>query len=138
MNYVINGLVFASKAAATRHVKSILAKGAGTLTGDDHDFMVALFERHPSAPEVSGDPITAESCHVDHVAPMTFEAIVQAFLAAIGIDAAQVEYLDGDNVTESQFADRELSERFALFHRERAVLRVVSKRANLSLLRRKS
>ena len=93
-----------------------------------------------TAPEIAcpvhGTPITWESCQVHHEAPWEFEAIVAAFLAARAISPDTVEYAGGDNVTASSFVDAALAQDFADFHRARAVLRVVSKRANQSTLRR--
>lgn len=84
---------------------------------------------------ISGELITAEDGHVDHAPPWTFHVIVDAFIAAFSIDVADVTYTDGDGVVESRFANADMSLSFGRFHAERAQLRVVSRRANLSLLR---
>lgn len=84
---------------------------------------------------VSGDAITAEDSHVDHAPPWTFHVIIDAFIAAFSIDVACVGYTDGDGVVESRFASTDMSLSFGRFHAERAQLRVISRRANLSLLR---
>ncbi len=87
---------------------------------------------------ITGDLLTRDNCHVDHAPPWTFAAIVAAFIKENWhIDIHRVGYVDGDNVVESRFAEPATAAEFARFHKERAVLRVVSKRANLSVLRRR-
>lgn len=83
---------------------------------------------------VTGELVGRDDCHVDHAPPWTFEAIADTF--AVDLDLESIGYLDGDNRVRSQFADADLTARFADFHRARAVLRVVSVRANLSVLRK--
>lgn len=97
----------------------------------------AAFTKLPTiACPITGDEVTRATCHVDHAPPWPFEDIVQAFIDHAGIELGLVEFLDGDGETESRFADKELADAFAKFHAERAALRVVSKRANLSILRK--
>lgn len=87
----------------------------------------------------TGDKLTRENCHVDHAPPWPFDRIVRKFISeSWHIDIPNVRYADGDNVVVSRFADDKVAAEFAESHRERAVLRVVSKRANLSVLRRQS
>jgi hypothetical protein len=85
---------------------------------------------------VTGDAMTRNSCHVDHAEPWPFERIVVEYLATAGIDPSSVSYIDGDGVVSYDFASRDLIDDFAEWHRNRARLRVVSRRANLSMLRR--
>jgi hypothetical protein len=87
---------------------------------------------------VTGELITWENCQVHHEAPWEFEKIVNAFITARAIDPSAIKYVGGDNVAVSSFADVELSRDFAEFHRLRASLLAVSKRANQSILRRGS
>jgi hypothetical protein len=87
---------------------------------------------------VTGDPVSRDNCHVDHEPPWTFEAIVDSFLDNSVIDLAQLEFMDGDGETQSRFADQSLADSFARYHAERAQLRVVTRWANLSLLRKAS
>lgn len=87
---------------------------------------------------VVGEILTIGTCHVDHEAPATFEALVQAFVAAVQIDPLKVEILGyEDGEVEKRFADRDLAARWNSYHQENAKLRIVSKRANLSTLRRR-
>lgn len=85
---------------------------------------------------ITNEEITRDTCHADHAPPWTFDAIVKAFIGAMDLDVSTVEFVDGDGVTESEFVDQELTISFSEFHRDRAVLRIVSRNANLSLLRR--
>lgn len=85
---------------------------------------------------VTGEVVYRNDCHVDHAPPWTFDAIVESFLDHSLYDLAQITFVDGDGNTESRFADQTIADHFARFHAERADLRIVSKRANLSLLRR--
>lgn len=82
---------------------------------------------------ITGEPITRANAHVDHSPPWTFDVLVRAF--AEGRDlAAEVEPTrDGDLRT--YFRDPATREAFAGFHAERARLRIVSRWANLSVLR---
>lgn len=86
--------------------------------------------------QVTGEPITQDTCHVHHEAPWEFETIVTSFLAAFSVDVATVQYTGGDGHTQSSFVDVSLSQRFADFHLARASLCVVSALANTSVLRR--
>lgn len=85
---------------------------------------------------ITEEPITPDTCHVDHAPPNTFRYIVDSFIGHEGIRVERVKYTDGDGHTACRFVEGDMHEAFAEWHRERAQLRVVSKRANLSLLRR--
>lgn len=86
---------------------------------------------------ITGEPITRETGHVDHPAPWTFDAIVEAFVQSNSIDVATVPLAGGgDNETQQSFANEGMTHAFGAFHKERAKMRVVSRRANLSVLRR--
>lgn len=86
-------------------------------------------------------PVTGEKIedggHVDHAPPWSFERIVDEFVKDNAIDVESVAYLDGDGQTQSVFADPALARSFAEYHRARAKLRLVSKHANLSVLKKK-
>lgn len=103
--------------------------------------IAAKIKAFPLAPMVlacpiTGEPITRETCHADHEPPWTFDAIVREFLDWTEMAISDVRYIDGDNVTEARFIDADLTKEFAQLHADLAVIRMVSKRANLSLLRR--
>jgi hypothetical protein len=87
--------------------------------------------------EVTGEPITRETAHVDH--NPTFESLAAAFLAERGLSMSSVGVEPTrDGVMENRLADRALAEAWADYHKAHARLRIVSKKANLGLLRRKS
>jgi hypothetical protein len=87
-------------------------------------------------------PITGElirqasSAHVDHFNP-TFDELLKSFIPNEALASVQV-IPTSDGETETRLADRVIATRWAEFHRMHAHLRIVSRRANLSLLRRKS
>jgi hypothetical protein len=89
--------------------------------------------------EVTGAAVTWDSCHVDHAPPWTFEAIVSDFVNGSEFKHARVFAIaptrDLDTVT--RFANESDAAAFLAFHDARAVLRIVSKHTNLSLLRRR-
>jgi hypothetical protein len=84
---------------------------------------------------VSGDPIDRLNCHVDHDDP-TFSDLVDAYVAAHGgYEAFQVvETVDG--AFGRRLADAQVEVAWQAWHKANANLRLVSIRANLSLLRR--
>jgi len=85
--------------------------------------------------EVTGEPLTPENTHVDH-APPTFDEIVASFMAFRCWDNIKVnETVDGS--TETLLDNLELAALWQRYHREHANLRLVTKRANLSILRKK-
>lgn len=106
-----------------------------------HDVLEAkrlAFATGTSTPcPVTGERLTWDDCHVDHAEPMTFERLVADFVRDNSVDVDQaVDHDDEDHAYEQQLTDPILALRFILFHRKFAVLRVVSRRANLSVLRR--
>jgi hypothetical protein len=83
---------------------------------------------------VTGEPIRASDCHMDHDSP-TFLEIADAFAEqAGGYDTVAKTSDDGD--IGRRFTDPAVAARWEKFHRERARLRPVSQHANLSVLRR--
>jgi hypothetical protein len=84
---------------------------------------------------VTGVPVERSNSHVDH--KPTFAELVERFLAernrTLGSIAVEPT-TDGD--TETRIADPELVSAWQEFHRKHASLRVVSRKANLSLLRK--
>jgi hypothetical protein len=85
---------------------------------------------------ITGETIRFIGSHVDHTPPATFDAIAAQFLAEenllpddIGVVAA------GDHIFQDRLTDQDLERRWVDFHNSRAVLRVISKTANLSNVR---
>lgn len=68
---------------------------------------------------------------VDHRQPNTFSVIVDRFIELNKIDLKKVEYITDEN-NFYLFKDKELSENFKNYHKEKAVLRIVRKECNSS------
>lgn len=83
---------------------------------------------------ITGERVTRETAHVDHAEPWTFAALVEDFAKDRDITDDVEQTHDGDLRT--YFRDKSLANLFADFHRERASLRIVSRTANLSILRK--
>ncbi len=86
---------------------------------------------------VTGEDVTVANAHVDHEPPHTFDNLVSRFCEAIQVNPETVEicgYSDGE--MEKWFADEELRKAWQEFHRRNAVLRIVSKQANLSIIKK--
>lgn len=86
--------------------------------------------------ELTGELLTKHVCHVDHKPPMTFDRIVEEFIATKKIDVESVNILSGeDGRIRNELADETLKNSFVAFHRCHAELRVISKFGNLSLVK---
>lgn len=83
---------------------------------------------------LTGEMISRDKAHVDHTPPNEFRILAFEFARVEKFDPLEVE-LDGcgDGESEKRFHDRELERKWREFHRERAVLRVVSVWGNLSV-----
>jgi hypothetical protein len=83
---------------------------------------------------VTGEPLGPGDCHIDHAPPMTFEAILARFLEESGLTSEQIKVSGPgqDGRIGCEIEDPEIRGKFILFHDRVASLRVVSKRANLS------
>jgi hypothetical protein len=82
---------------------------------------------------ITGYPITATTCHVDHIPPDTFLSLVGRFLQIENIEYNEISIkptLDGSTFTELE--NRELGIRWQAFHRENAKLRLTTAKANMS------
>ncbi len=83
---------------------------------------------------VTGDLLT-EDAHVDHVMP--FIQLTSDFLACYNLEDNDIRVTKTtDGQTRTLFTNRFLANLWKSFHLEHAQLRLVSKRANLSILRR--
>lgn len=92
-------------------------------------------EKAPVCP-IAGEVLTRNSSHVDHEIP--FEEILQSFVGVREIDLANVRVNETkDGSTHTLLVDEELRRSWSLFHAQVSGLRLVSKRANLSILRRR-
>lgn len=99
-------------------------------------FKARVFEAGPIVLcPITGDALTIDEAHVDHASPWTFDRIAMEFLGDRDPSVMVRPTEDGSCITE--FSDSEIALEFCAFHDERACLRLVSRRANLSLLTRK-
>lgn len=72
--------------------------------------------------------------HVDHAAPWTFDALLRAFVVAHAVDVEASTYVDrSDGFT--WWSDDALTQAWEQYHRETAVLRLVTVDENLRTLR---
>lgn len=76
-------------------------------------------------------PLTRRTAHIDHAPPNTFRRIVQLFIEEFGVRTENVRY-DRTGIGVA-FLDTDLADWFRDFHDDHAVLRGISKEANLSL-----
>ncbi|NLN13101.1 MAG: hypothetical protein GX169_02620, partial [Arcobacter skirrowii] len=70
-----------------------------------------------------------EDAHIDHKAPLTFSVIVKAFIVSHDIDIDMIEFEEKDGIV--TFRDLGISVSFDKFHKNMALLRVVSKNENI-------
>jgi hypothetical protein len=85
---------------------------------------------------ITGEVVTLDNCHVDHESP-TFRELVTEFLSCQYTELREVAVVptrDGD--TKTRLLSPELESNWQRFHQLKAKLRIVSMRANLSILRR--
>jgi hypothetical protein len=88
---------------------------------------------------VLGLHVGPDRVHVDHEPPRTFEWLVSTFVATAQIDVDTVVLSGlGDNEIRKGVADSALRERWLLFHETHARLRLVSRQANLSEIRKQA
>ncbi|MGW6537446.1 DUF3223 domain-containing protein [Streptomyces sp. NPDC055051] len=99
----------------------------------------AVFMAGPVTCAISGAPIAStQEAHVDHHAP-TFAQIAETFIDAQGgPDAFHISDDIPDGFSHAELADKEVEAAWQDYHREVAVLRVVTKLANLSRRRNDS
>ena len=85
--------------------------------------------------ELTGVDITYDNCHVDHIPPLSFDALFSDFCRSIERDVNQMETVKiGDMQIGRVFVETWISEAWQDYHRQFAKLRVVSIKANLSLI----
>jgi hypothetical protein len=83
---------------------------------------------------LTGESVTQKDCHVDHVTP--FRDLVEMFAYGQGVrlDEATTESGDGAEV---KLMDKALADKWIKYHRDNAVLRIVSRKGNLQRKRGK-
>lgn len=95
-------------------------------------------QQHSAKCPITGETITKQTAHVDHAHPWTFEQIVMAFIneKQIDVDTVKINGIQQDSVLENSMEDTQLERQFIEYHNQRAKLRVISKIANLSIVKR--
>lgn len=82
----------------------------------------------------TGARLVLATAHVDHRAPLTFERLIEMFLAHEGLDFDAIEVIPSADLTyHDELVDPALRARWVQFHQEHARLEIVSATANLSL-----
>lgn len=123
--------------SAPSHASQVLRAMRAEIRGQIDRFR-SRFPPFPVCP-VTGEDITASNAHVDHAAPNTFDLLSAKFLETYGIRIVDVCVLPTrDGETSTRLAVPVLAAAWNAYHYEHARLRMVSKRANLSVLRRGS
>jgi hypothetical protein len=102
------------------------------------DFRCSFFRTNnaPTCPITQAPLVNDLTTHIDHDPP--FEEGLRAFLAdrSLQLDAIEVN-ASQDNDLETRLLDRDLADDWQRYHQQHAGLRAVSKKANLSNLRKK-
>jgi len=94
-------------------------------------FKMQQFKNRPVQCGISGEIVEWEECQVDHKSPLTFSVIVKSFIVANNLDISKIEYTYSNS--REKFADVTIAEKFYEFHKNMAVLRIVSTKENLKL-----
>lgn len=86
---------------------------------------------------ITGESITPDNSHVDHEPPMTFDEIVRRFIDDNQIDIERVELsgIGEDGSIRNRIKNEILRDMFIAYHNQRALLRIVSPQANLSIIK---
>jgi len=94
-------------------------------------FKIEQFKNRPVRCVISNEIVEWEECQVDHKSPLTFSVIVKSFMIANNLDISKIEYTYHNS--REIFVDETISKKFYDFHRQMAVLRIVSTTENLKL-----
>ncbi len=107
------------------------------ITKFKRNFFSGLNDSH-SLCTITGERIAIDNSHVDHAYPYTFDWIVTEFIKLYKIDIGNIDLggIGEDAVMRYSIKDLNLREGFIQFHNAHAVLRVISKTANLGIVKR--
>lgn len=84
--------------------------------------------------EVSGNKIGIYESHLDHKKPLTFQVLVNTFIAANNITISrEMLSTSKDAQFTTEFIDQEIKNKFKEYHHKMAQLRILNPKANLSL-----
>lgn len=93
----------------------------------------AFFDKHGEIVpcEMTGEFVDINSCHIDHVPPLTFDVLVRCFMAAKGLRySSRLLQSSGDCNSHYAFKDVRIARCFQEYHKRVALLRVLSAEAN--------
>jgi hypothetical protein len=99
-----------------------------TIANRLRDFKKHCFKNRPVKCALTNEIIEWKECQIDHKAPLTFSVIIKSFIIANKLDLSTIKYGAKNGV--EYFLDEELAQKFDLFHKEMAVLRVLSTKEN--------
>lgn len=85
--------------------------------------------------EVSGEPFTRMTAHVDHIPPRTFVALVSEWMDTRGLSFDNIDVVDGHRGEGNILADPFIERDWCEYHRAHALLRVISAEANMRLVK---
>jgi hypothetical protein len=83
---------------------------------------------------ITGEWITQNNAHVDHIPPDTFDKLVTDFIDLYNINIEKVELQESD--VGKTFVSIALADKWISYHNKHAKIRVVSAQANLSIIKK--
>lgn len=92
-------------------------------------FKIDNFKKRPVKCAISGSTVEWEDCQVDHKAPLTFSVIIKSFIISNKLDISKIEYSYINS--KETFIDQNIANKFIDFHKEMAVLRIISCQENI-------
>ncbi len=105
-------------------------------------FKIVHFRKYANEQGLVKCPITEqwvnrEMAHVDHIHPQTFDNLVRTFIEERNIDINSIEYKKlTDGMIGRDLADENLVSDWAEYHRQNAQLQIISRTANLSIVKK--
>lgn len=81
---------------------------------------------------ITGEIMTVDSAHVDHMEPWTFREIIKAYITfrSVDLSAVQIGGTNADGAMRKDLLDGDLKNDFVKFHNARARYRLLSPRGN--------
>lgn len=85
--------------------------------------------------EFTKERLYSYACHVDHIKPKTFKKLMSDFMQNESLSFDNIDLLDSKDKYNEEFKNKELINKWFDYHKNNAELRVVSAKANLTILR---
>lgn len=83
--------------------------------------------------DITGEKIAFNESHIDHKKPLTFQVLVNTFIAANDIQIIPEMFSHQDAQFQTTFTDPDLKGKFVRYHHKVAQLRIIKAKLNLSL-----